>query len=281
MAYQINALSIDLEEWYHPELIRKHLNPPCKSLIKDSTESLLALLNKYKTKATFFVLGEVAVRNPDLIKKIYNSGHEISAHGFSHKTLDQLGPDGLRSELSEFKKVITGILGDIEIKGFRAPTFSLNQDTNWAIDVLKEFKIKYDSSIFPIRINDFYGVDGAPLNIYGLNKEDLKVPDEESPLKEFPITAFEIWKLRFPVSGGFYLRLIPIYLQKKFLRLINKDRPFIIYLHPWECCGGIPRIRLNIFSSLITYYNIESALVKLENLLNNFNFGRIDNILRV
>lgn len=281
MSTSTNALSIDLEDWYHPEFIRKNLKTSLKkSFIQDSTEILLKLLDRYNTKATFFVVGEIAYQNADLIRSIYNDGHEIAFHSFSHKTLYEIGPDGLRNELKEFNQVITNILGNIEIKGFRAPSFSLNQDTSWAVDILKEFKYKYDSSIFPIKF-DFYGLKGAPLNIYGLNSNNLKSPDDKSDLKEFPITVFEIMRLRFPVSGGFYLRLIPIYLQKEFLKLINMDRPFIIYLHPWECNTRIPRINMGALSNFITYYNIESTLIKLNDLLNNFRFDRIDSILNV
>ena len=281
MATAINALSIDLEEWYQAELIKKYVkNLPKNSLVRDSTGILLKLLDRYNTKATFFVVGEVAVQNPELIRTIYSNGHEIASHGFSHKTLSEIGPDGLKNELKEFNKVITDILGNIEIKGFRAPTISLNQTTSWAIDILREFKIKYDSSIFPIKLG-LYGVSGVPLNIYGLNSNDIKLPDAKSDIKEFPPTVFEVLGIRLPVSGGFYLRAVPIYLQKQFLKLINRDRPFIIYLHPWECDVSTPRVKMNALSNFITYYNIKSTLTKLEELLKNFRFDRIDNILEV
>jgi polysaccharide deacetylase family protein (PEP-CTERM system associated) len=281
MTGTINGLSIDLEDWYHAELIRKHTALKKIGSIQNSTNILLNLLNKYNAKATFFIVGEIAATYPALVKKIYKSGHEIACHGFSHKILHELGPDGLRRELTEFQKVVIRTLGNIEINGFRAPTFSLTQETAWAVDILKEYKFKYDSSIFPIKINNFYGINRAPLNIYGLNAEDIKVPDAKSTLKEFPITVFEIYNFRFPISGGFYLRLIPIYLQKKVLKLVNKNRPFILYTHPWECDNTIPRVKLNALSSFISYYNIKSTLTKLEYLLQNFNFDRIDNIIGV
>jgi polysaccharide deacetylase family protein (PEP-CTERM system associated) len=280
MARQTNALSIDLEEWYHPQIIRKYVKLPKKKLVWHSTQMLLNLLKRYNTKATFFILGEVAKQNPELIRKIYCEGHEIASHGFSHKMLHEIGPEGLRNELREFKKVISEILGDIEIKGFRAPTFSLNQDTSWAVDILKEFKIKYDSSIFPIKFN-LFGVNGAPIKIYGLNSRDIKSPDDKSTLMEFPITVYETKGIRLPVSGGFFLRLIPINLQKKNLRLINTERPFIIYIHPWECDITTPQLKMNPLHKFISYYNIKYTLIKLESLLNYFDFDRIDNILKV
>jgi len=223
----------------------------------------------------------VAVKYPELIKKIHKSGHEIASHGFSHRTLHELGPSGLEMELSKFKRVIYNILGDIEIKGFRAPTFSLTKSTKWAVGILKAHDFKYDSSIFPIRINPHIGVKRAPLDIYGLDIDDITLDNFTSSLKEFPISVFEVLGFRFPVLGGFYSRLIPVSLQKKFLRWINKDRPSIVYIHPWECNKATPRIKLGILSSFVSYYNIDRSLAKLECLLQNFHFGRIDNILGV
>lgn len=278
---RINALSIDLEDWHHPQLLQGHLSLPNKSLIESSTGTLLSLLQKYNTKATFFILGEIALSNPELIKMIADQGHEIACHGFYHHSLQKSRPTKLRNELIKFQEIITSILGNTQIKGFRAPNFSLNQSTAWAINVLKELNFKYDSSIFPVKMNPLYGVNGAPIAIYGLNSNNIKIPDCKSTLIEFPLTVFEILKLRFPISGGFYLRLLPIKAQKIMLQLINRRQPFIIYLHPWECSKDTPRIKLDFVSSFIAYYNIKSCLGKLETLLKNFKFDRIDTILGV
>lgn len=278
---RINALSIDLEDWYHPELIQKYASFPNKSLIEPPTKALLALLKKYKTKATFFILGEVVSSNPELIKMIADQGHEIACHGFCHQSLQKNTPAQLKNELLNFQNAIKNILGNIKIKGFRAANFSLNQSTSWAIDILKELDFKYDSSIFPVKINYLYGVNGSPVGIYGLNSNNIKISDNKSTLIEFPLTVFEIFWTRIPVSGGFYLRLLPIGLQKTMLKLINKTRPFIIYIHPWECSLDTPKVKLNFLSSFISYYNISSTLGKLEILLKNFKFNRIDNILGV
>ena len=275
-----NALSIDLEEWYQPDLLKNA--PTAKnSLVEKATDVLLNLLRKYNSKATFFVVGNVAKDNPRLIKRIYEESHEISIHGLKHSQLHDIGPEGLQYELAECKNILRGILGNnVEINGFRAPSFSLGKNTSWAIDILKKLQIKYDSSIFPVK-NFFYGINDVPLDIYGISGNNINVPDAGSNLKEFPITAFEFWKLRFPISGGFFLRLIPIGMQLRLLKLINKKRPFIIYVHPWECFKETPKIKLSLLSSFITYYNIKSSLVKLEILLKNFKFDRIDKVLVV
>lgn len=276
---RVNALSIDLEEWYHAEFL-KNKNISKIDLIGPPTEILLSLLNKYNTKATFFIVGEVARNNPDLIRKIYKLGHEIAIHGFTHSRLCDIGPEGLRHELLECKDILHNISGEIEIKGFRAPSFSLNHNTNWAIDILKELQIKYDSSLFPLE-NGLYGVKGVPLDIYGISSNNIKAPDPLSTLKEFPITVVKFWKLKFPISGGFYLRFVPFFIQKIFLKLINKERSFIIYIHPWECYMQIPRIPLSPVTNFICYFNKQSSLSKFEALLKNFKFDRLDKVLGI
>lgn len=275
-----NAFSIDLEEWYHAELI-KNVNSSKISRIEPPTSDLLVLLKKYDTKATFFIVGKVAEDNPELIKKIHAAGHEIALHGYTHSRLCEIGPQGFRAELKESIRILKGILSeDLQIKGYRAPSFSLNQKTRWAVDILQEFRIKYDSSVFPAR-NFLYGENGAPIDIYKISSRDIRIPDETSGLIEFPITVFSLGRLRLPVSGGFYLRLLPVSLQISLLKLVNKKRPFIIYLHPWECFKDTPRVKLRPLYHFITYHNINSTLKKIEHLLKSFKFDRVDNILGI
>lgn len=277
----LNALSIDLEDWYHPECVKKHLPHARESMIRDSAGAILTLLDKYQTKATFFIVGEIAEEAPDLIRRIHRQGHEIAAHGFSHTRLSGLGRAGLTDELARFKQTITGTLGDIEIKGFRAPSFSLDQDTVWAVDILKKFGFRYDSSVFPMKINGYYGTNGVPLGVYRLGSGNITTPDPESRMLEFPISVCKLWGLTVPATGGFYLRVIPPWIQKKMLRAINRDRPCIVYIHPWECDRRTPRIALPLLPRFVTYYKTGSALRNVEYLLKHFSFGRIDTVLGV
>ena len=147
-----NALSIDLEDWYHPEFVRKHVKFNIKSQIIDSTNQILNLLDNYKVKATFFVLGDIAEKFPNLIKIIYEKGHEIAFHGMSHLPLWELDYQKMNKEILKFEQIIDTTLGsNVKIFGFRAPTFSVDNTTKFAFKCLIENKYLYDSSIVPAK----------------------------------------------------------------------------------------------------------------------------------
>ena len=269
-----NVLTIDLEDWYHPEFVKMHINKNPKPQIFDSTNQILKLLDKYNIKATFFILGDVAKKNHDLIKKIYKKGHEIASHGMSHTPLWELNYVKFNKELKDFNKLIQNILGkNIKIFGFRAPTFSIDNRTKFAIKCLIKNQYKYDSSIFPVKTY-VYGLKNAPFTIYKPKLSDLSQEDYNSNFIEFPLTIFKLGKIRIPISGGFYLRIFPYFFLKLILKRINNDkRPFIIYFHPWETYPKTPRIRnIGLRKYIITYYRINSCLKKIEKLLQDFEF---------
>lgn len=277
-----NALTIDVEDWFHPELVRDHIDlAKAEGRASEAVAILLDLLNKYKVKATFFILGEVAQRSPDLIRKIHREGHELGCHGMSHRMLKDLGEKAFRQELHDFRNLMREILGNVEIRGFRAPTFSLGLDTRWALPILKDFGYRYDSSIFPTKIflNRIYGVENAPRFPYRISFDDPGREDPKSPLWEFPATLIQMMGVRFPFSGGFYLRAIPFSLFKEALKWINREGPFNIYLHPWEWDRSTPRVPLSLYSRLVTYYGMKNVLLKLEGLLRTFSFSRMDKVL--
>lgn len=276
---KINALAIDLEEWYHPELVRKWLRGFPVSQIVAATQPILNLLDRYETKASFFILGEVAADHPELIQSIYEKGHEIGCHGFSHKPLWELDENSFRKELEQFHEVMERVLGKLEIKGFRAPTFSLDHRTKWALKVLVDFGYRYDASIFPVKLNRVYGLSGAPLQPYRISMENLIEEDPRSPLIEFPFPLLTIGRLKIPIAGGFYLRVIPLPFLYWGLRHMNKSHPFLVYFHPWEGYRKTPAQRFPLYDHLITYYGRHSALGKLEFLLERFRFTRMDEIL--
>ncbi|MBI5577494.1 MAG: polysaccharide deacetylase family protein, partial [Deltaproteobacteria bacterium] len=144
----INAITIDLEDWYHPELVRKHLRDDPRPQARQSTEKILRLLDRYGVKATFFTLGDVAERDPGLVRRIHGGGHEIASHGMSHMPLWELSPGAFDGELEAFGRTVRSILGDdIPIRGFRAPTFSLDESTIHALPRLAEHRYLYDSSV--------------------------------------------------------------------------------------------------------------------------------------
>jgi len=274
---KINALSIDLEEWYHSELVEGRRSS--FSQVEEATKPILELLDRYQTKASFFIVGEVAEQNPGLIQSIFEKGHEIGCHTFSHKLLWKLDESLFRGEIEHFQSVMERILGKIKIKGFRAPCFSLDNRSKWALRVLSDYGYQYDASIFPVKINPLYGVRGAPTRPYRISFEDVRKEDPQSPLMEFPLCPLTIGRLKIPISGGFYFRILPLPFLYWGLKRINRDKPFLLYFHPWESYEKTPRFKLPLFNRVISYYGVSSALKKLEFLLEHFKFSRVDHIL--
>jgi len=167
----------------------------------------------------------------------------------------------------------------VSIRGFRAPCFSLDNRTKWALKVLIDHGYQYDASIFPVKLNPLYGVSGAPMQPYRISLEDVREEDPTSPLMEFPNPPLRLWRLKIPIAGGFYLRMFPFSFLLWGLRRINRKQPFLLYFHPWEGYAETPRLKLSFTNRLISYYGIHSALKKLEFLLNHFKFARVDQIL--
>ena len=269
----INALSIDLEYWWSPELLTKYLPEEKEDLIIESLYPLLDLLDKYNTSATFFVLGMVAEKYPGIVEEIYEKGHEIASHAYSHKTLYDLGKEGFEEEIKKSVK----LLSKYNPIGFRAPSFSIDNNTKWALEILEKYGFNYDSSIFPIKTM-LYGVLDAPLNIYKPSGDDVARHDPNGKIIEFPLTVVRIGK-NIPIAGGFYLRMLPFWFLKWGIKKVNRDRPAIIYVHPWETYPDTPRLKIPLSSRFITYYGINSTLKKIETLLNEFKFKPVKNVL--
>ena len=274
---KMNALLIALEEWYHSELVEGRRSS--LSQATEATKPILDLLDRYETKATFFIVGELAEQNPGLIESIFEKGHEIGCHTYSHKLVWNLDKNLFREELERFHSVMERILGRIQIKGFCAPCFSIDNRNRWAFKVLLDFGYQYDASIFPLKINSLYGISGAPTRPYRISFEDVRKEDLQSPLIEFPFCPLMIGKLKIPISGGFYLRALPRPFIYWGLKRINRSQPFVAYLHPWEGYEKTPRFKLPLYNRIISYYGISSALNKFEFLLKNFRFSRVDQIL--
>lgn len=275
-----NALVIDLEHWHSPELLKNHLHNPQILIDQDleSSRPILELLDKYHIKATFAVLGSVAEKHPELIKEIYNCGHEIASHAYSHKTLHELGKTGFEDEVCRSVDLLYSITGEKPI-GFRAPSFSIDNTSKWAFEILENYGFKYDASIFPIKTM-LYGEPNAPLEIYKPFKEDVTQNDPNGKIIEFPMTVLRLGT-NIPLAGGFYMRVLPFWALKRGINIVNEKRPAIIYIHPWELNPNTPRLNLPLFSRIITYYGINSNLRKLTYLFNNFGFTSIRNILEI
>jgi len=278
-----NALSIDMEDWFHAELIRSHVRTARpERRVEWAVEPFLMLLRRYQARATFFVVGDVLRHHPTLVRRIYEEGHEIGCHGWSHRPLWSLDAERFDEELQEFDREVASILPPEQVVGFRAPTFSLDERTGWALDVLRRRGFLYDSSIFPMR-NYLYGVSDAPPQPYRPTPQELTMDHHDAQLIEFPMTTFRLASMRIPVSGGFYLRAIPQPLLKLLLGGVNaQGYPFVIYVHPWEADGQTPRVRdLSWANRLVTYYSSRSVLYKLEDLLKRFHFAPLRDVLEL
>ena len=274
----MNLLGIDFEEWFHPELIQQKLTNEKKSFkIIKGLDKILDLFHKHETYATFFVVGEILKESPEIFDKIINCGHEIAFHTMYHSRLDSEGfEDKFPNELEEF-----GLLTNKKSKGFRAPTFSLNRKSNWAIDVLEKYDYKYDSSIMPAK-STLYGNPNAPKIPYRISGKNLDIEDASSNIIEFPLMVTKILGKTVPASGGFYLRTLPMSIIKKAFREYEKNNiPVTFYIHSWELTPEyMPRIELGKKSNFITYHNLEKAFPKIEELLNNFKFTTFEHYLK-
>jgi len=240
-------LTFDLEFWYNSKFLNNyHLRDKnqIKDHIEESTELLLDLLKKYNQRATFFVLGEVAEKYPELIKKISNLGHEIASHGYSHKTLWELDKINFEKEIQLSKNVLKNITGK-EPNGFRAPNFSLNQKTEWALDILKN-DFQYDSSIHPLRS-----------------------PKSAEKIIEIPTSL-----------GGIYFRVFPLWLYILLIKIISKTKIPVLYFHPYEFFEFVPKIKnAPWLKRKIKYWGINNAWQKFEKLMRKFDFISIEQYL--
>jgi polysaccharide deacetylase family protein (PEP-CTERM system associated) len=266
------AFSVDLEDYYHAQLFRRYAgNAPLTPRVESSTLPILDLLDRYGVQATFFVVGEVARDAPRLIQRIVKAGHEIGCHTFAHDPLWDMTPESFREDIRKFKAAVRDAAGDVAVRGFRAPTFSLDTRTAWALRVLAEEGFTYDSSVVPAR-GPLYGCPGAPLEIYRPSAEDLRRADPSGPLVEFPAPVVTLAGGRLPVGGGIYLRALPFRLYHALARRVLARRPFFLYVHPWETDPGIPRLDLPRFPRWATYTGLRGMLSKLERLLKSIQF---------
>lgn len=264
-----NIISIDVEDWYHSAYLRGYSNKP-EPQLHLSVPPILKLLKKYDTKATFFVLGDAAEKNPEVIEMIHEEGHEIASHGFSHKEIWKLSREEFIKEIERTEKAVNKITKE-KIIGFRAPLFSLSKETAWFLEELKKRNYKYDSSLFSMK-TPLYGCADAKRTPYKSSKENFLLEDKQSGFIEYPVTIFKWGPLNFPL-GGFYLRSLPLFIFKPFLKKAEKNNtPIITFFHPWETHKDIIRLKVPLKSKFITYYGINRMLDKIEYLLKNYRF---------
>jgi peptidoglycan-N-acetylglucosamine deacetylase len=271
-----NILSVDVEDWFHPEAVH-HMYPvnswpKLQNRVEENVDKLLQLFSSKNVTATFFVIGWIAKTYPNLICKIVDNGHEIGTHGNIHKMVTKMTPEEFESDLSESIKIIEDVSGQ-KVLGFRAPTFSIVETTFWSFEIMLKLGLVYDSSIYPIW-HDRYGVPHAPRIRFNAFTHNDKV------LTEFPMTTIKMFGKNLPFGGGGYLRILPGWLTKKAISIINsKNQPAIMYLHPWEFDVNQPKLHLGLVQSWRHYYNIKNNINKLSNLLDAYSWTSFKNVL--
>lgn len=273
----MNILGIDLEDWYHPELIQKNIeNKKYKPTVINGIDQILELLRKNETFATFFIVGELLEFKPELIDKISNEGHEIGFHTMHHTRLDTKGfKEIFVEEIKTFAN-----LTNKKSKGFRAPTFSLNNSSAWVIDVLFENDYVYDSSIIPAKTS-MYGVPNAESKPYMISSFSIEKNDPSGKIIEFPLLTTRFLGKKIPAAGGFYLRTLPMKIITNAIKTSEKNQnPAIFYIHSWELTPDfMPKISLPFKDRFVTYHNIEKALPRMKELLQKFEFTSFDRFI--
>lgn len=260
-------MSVDLDEYYVNRPITEWDNYEDRST--KYTRILLDLFEKYHVKATFFILGYIAKRNPELIKEVVEKGHEIASHGYSHREVHTMTINEFEDDLKKSSDIIQKVSGEKPL-GFRAPRFSINRNTLWAFKVLKKY-FDYDSSIFPIS-HVKYGSPEAPRKAYKLSTSNPLVEDVNGDFVEIPLATLHLPLYgNFPIAGGFYLRLLPIQLIKYGIQKLNDEEiPAMFYIHAHDLDPFKPHVEGYKWTA---YWNLKGAQKKLEFLLKNFQFS--------
>ena len=268
----LNAFSIDVEDWFCPHYLVPYLKhrswDDFEIRVDKNINNILNFLRRHKSTATFFILGWIAERLPEMVEKIASQGHEIGIHGYNHTQIFKQSPDEFKNDIDKTLSALKKI-NNFNISGYRAPVFSIIKETLWALDILKDFGIKYDSSIYPDNVHPEYGIDGVQQKIFLFN----------NGLIEVPMNTVKYFGINIPCSGGGYFRLLPYFVTKKCLKKINKDMPFVFYLHPWEFENYKPDLKIKFFVKLRYSQGRTNLFYSLEKLFDDFEFTSISNIL--
>ncbi len=275
----LNALTFDIEDYFQVEAFKNHIRydewPQYPSRVAENTRKIVKILEERGVKATFFLLAWVAERCPDMVKEIAANGHEIATHGYAHQMVSKQTPQEFEADFAKSIEILEALAGT-KILGYRAPTYSIVKESFWALDILAKHGMKYDSSIFPIK-HDRYGVPESPRFPYQVYEKNGR------KLIEFPLSTLRLGKWNFPIAGGGYMRLFPYSVMKFGLRRLNgQGQPGIIYLHPWELDPEQPRIpNIPATTRFRHYVNLHATADKLRNLIRDFEFAPIRDVLRL
>ena len=271
----VNALTIDVEDYFQVSAFAPYIRRSdwdtreCR--VERNVDRILEMLGVNGTKATFFTLGWIAERYPQLIRQIADHGHEIASHGYGHERASDLTEDAFFSDIHKAKVILEDLCG-LEVKGYRAPSFSIGAGNLWAFDSLARAGYRYSSSVYPIK-HDHYGMPDSPRFAYRVRPE----------LLEIPVTTLRAWGRNFPSSGGGYFRLLPYALSRWMLDRVNTldQQSGVFYFHPWEIDVAQPRVEgISSKTRFRHYVNISRMEDRLAQLLTDFKWGRMDEVFR-
>jgi len=273
----MNILGIDFEDWFHPELIQKYISKKDNQpKVIEGIDKILDLLRKKDTKATFFVVGELLEFKPELLDLILDNEHEIGFHTMKHDRIDSPNfKEKFQEEIKQFHKLTNG-----KSKGFRAPSFSLNTNSSWLIDVLEENDYVYDSSIVPAKTS-LYGIPNAEKKPYKISSKFLEGNSNDGKIIEFPMMVTKFLGKKMPAAGGFYLRTLPSRIIENTIKsYAEENMPGVFYIHSWELTPEfMPKMKLSRKDHFVTFHNIDKAYSKMENLLEKFQFTSFEKFI--
>lgn len=268
-----NAMSIDVEDYFQVSAfapyIRREDWDGLECRIERNMDCILALLAEKDVKATFFTLGWIAERYPQVVKAIVAGGHELASHGYGHERASDLSPAAFRNDIVSAKQLLED-LGGVPVVGYRAPSFSIGKGNLWAFDVLRDAGYRYSSSVYPIA-HDHYGMPDSPRFAY---------PVREG-LLEIPVTTVRMGSRNLPSSGGGYFRLLPYALSRLLIRRVNEvdGQSAVFYFHPWEIDPEQPRVAgIDAKARFRHYVNLPRTQGRIARLLEDFRWGRMDEI---
>jgi len=271
-------MTVDVEDYFQVAAFAPNINyddwEKWPMRVEQNTHAILDLFDQKQIQATFFVLGWVAERKPELVREIQKRGHEIACHGMTHQLVYSQKPEVFREETIKSKALLEEITGEA-VNGYRAASYSVTPKSLWAIETLIDAGFTYDSSIFPVH-HDRYGMPDAPLNIHTASTTANK------RITEFPLTSAQLMGRRLPVAGGGYFRIYPYWFTQTMLKRAAREieQPFIFYLHPWEIDPGQPRIPgASALSRFRHYTNLKRCMPRLEKLVDNFEFTTVQAVI--
>jgi len=246
----VNYLTVDVEDYFQvsafEDIISSSQWSSMEQRVERNTDNVLQIFDDYSVKATFFIVGWIAEKFPRTVKKIQSEGHDIACHSYWHRKVYDLTPSEFKEDTIKAKGTLEDITGQ-QIKGYRAPSYSITATSLWALDILEELGFSYDSSIFPIT-HDTYGIPDSPR---------FKYQHSGKQLIEYPISTIRLFRRNLPASGGGYFRLFPYAVSKLLFRMVNQRerQPFMFYFHPWEIDPDQPKMKSARLTSKFRHYN--------------------------